>query len=194
MKICPKCQNQMDDNAVFCTSCGAQYTETAQQSTPVQEPQQTATNANDNVNTNSANNTNNGAPVPPPPPQPYVQPYAPAYDPNDHTAEFDPKDISDNKIYAMLGYLLGTGGIIIALLGAKDSPYAKFHVKQAIKLTVVTMLLSLITLLLFWTFIVPIVGGILITVMAVIQIICFFQVCSGKAKDAPIIRSRNFLK
>ena len=136
MKICPKCQNQMDDNAVFCTSCGAQYTETAQQSTPVQEPQQTATNANDNVNTNSANNTNNGAPVPPPPPQPYVQPYAPAYDPNDHTAEFDPKDISDNKIYAMLGYLLGTGGIIIALLGAKDSPYAKFHVKQAIKNTI----------------------------------------------------------
>ena len=36
--------------------------------------------------------------------------YAP-YAPYDHTAEFDPKDISDNKVYAMLLYLLGIPGI-----------------------------------------------------------------------------------
>ena len=31
-------------------------------------------------------------------------------DPFDHTAEFDPKDISDNKVIAMLCYLLGSIG------------------------------------------------------------------------------------
>ena len=35
----------------------------------------------------------------------------PQGDPYDHTAEFDPQDISDNKVFAMLGYLLGTVGI-----------------------------------------------------------------------------------
>ena len=45
----------------------------------------------------------------------------------DHTAEFDPQDISDNKVYAMLCYLAGTLGIIIALLASHESPYLRFH-------------------------------------------------------------------
>lgn len=48
----------------------------------------------------------------------------PQGDPYDHTAEFDPQDISDNKVFAMLGYLLGTVGIIIALFG---KPQVAFH-------------------------------------------------------------------
>ena len=32
-------------------------------------------------------------------------------DPFDHTAEFDSKDISDNKVIAMLCYLLGSIGV-----------------------------------------------------------------------------------
>lgn len=47
----------------------------------------------------------------------------PQGDPYDHTAEFDPQDISDNKVFAMLGYLLGTVGIIIALLASRKSPF-----------------------------------------------------------------------
>ncbi len=129
------------------------------------------------------------------PPQ-YQPPYnaVPVYDPYDHTAEFDPKDISDNKVFAMLVYLMGTIGIIIALLASRESRYAMFHVRQGLKLTVVSTLLSIITLLLFWTIIVPIVGGIALLVVAVINIICFFQVCSGKAREPYIICKLGFLR
>lgn len=153
MKNCPNCHAVLDDNAVFCPSCGIQL----------------------------------GAPQ---------QPYAtvPVYDPFDHTAEYDPKDISDNKVFAMLAYLLGTIGIIIALLASSASPYVKFHVRQALKFVVVEILVTICIVLLFWTVIVPIVGGIFLAVLGVIQIICFFQVCSGKAKEPAIIRSLKFLK
>ena len=128
------------------------------------------------------------------PPQ-YQQQYAQsAYDPYDHTAEFDPKDISDNKVFAMLVYLMGTIGIIIALLASHASPYAMFHVRQGLKLTVVNMLLAIIMLILIWTIIVPFVCGIAFAVMFVINIICFFQVCGGKAKEPAIINKLGFLR
>ena len=39
----------------------------------------------------------------------------------DHTAEFDPTDISDNKVLAMIPYLLGVMGVIITLLASGKS-------------------------------------------------------------------------
>ena len=161
MKNCPNCNAQMDDNAVFCASCGAQLGTV-------------------------------------PPGQGYApqQPvYAPPYDQFDHTAEYDPKDISENKIYAMLAYLLGAIGIIVALLGAAQSPYAKFHIRQALKFTVIETLTILCMSLFFWVIFIPLIaGGIFITVLFVIKIICFFQICAGKAKEPAIIRSFGFLK
>ena len=131
-----------------------------------------------------------------PPVQGYQNPqqmYA-QYDPFDHTAEFDAKDISENKVFAMLVYLLGVVGVIIALLASSSSAYTKFHLRQALKFTVVEVLTGLVSLLLVWTVIVPIVGGIFIGILEIIKIICFFQVCSGKAKEPAIIKSFNFLK
>ena len=49
-----------------------------------------------------------------------------APDPFDHTSEFSAKDVSDNKVMAMLMYLMGTIGIIIALLAGTNSPYVGF--------------------------------------------------------------------
>lgn len=115
-------------------------------------------------------------------------------DPADHTAEFTKEDISQNKIMAMAAYILGTVGIIIALLAAPQSPYAAFHSRQALKLDILTILLSLVTAVLCWTVIVPIVAGIAALALLVIRIICFFQVCSGKAKDAALIGSLPFFK
>ena len=130
----------------------------------------------------------------PPQPPPYQQYAQPMYDPFDHTAEFDPKDISDNKVFAMLVYLMGTIGVIIALLASHASPYAMFHVRQGLKLTVVSMLLAIIMGILFWTILVPIVCGIAFVVLFVINIICFFQVCSGKAKEPAIVCKLGFLR
>lgn len=126
-------------------------------------------------------------------PQYYNAP-AQAYDPFDHTAEFDAKDVSDNKVIAMLCYLLGPVGIIIALLASHDSPYADFHLRQALKFTVVGILLGLIAIIFCWTFIAPIFVAIMNCIFFVIKIIVFFQICKGKAKEPAIIRNLAFLK
>ena len=192
MKTCPNCQQQMDDNLAFCMNCGTQLP--AGQPVPAPQPVPTPPPV---------------APVAPPPaaqfnnqvpPQngPYgnIQPGqpAPVFDPYDHTAEFTAKDISDNKVISMLVYLMGAIGIVIALLAANSSPYAAFHVRQALKFTVVNILLSIAAAVLCWTFIVPIAAGIAALVLLVIKIICFFQICKGKALEPYIIRSLTFLK
>lgn len=115
----------------------------------------------------------------------------PGYDPYDHTAEFDPKDISDNKVFAMLCYLMDFIGIIVALLATHSSKYTMFHVRQALKITVVSILSVFVLIIPFLGWIAfPILQGIL----WVIKIISFFQICSGKAKEPAIIRSFGFLR
>lgn len=117
--------------------------------------------------------------------------FAPAYDPYDHTAEFDPNDISDNKVFAMLCYLMDFIGIIVALLATHSSKYTMFHVRQALKITVVSILSVFVLIIPFLGWIAfPILQGII----WVIKIISFFQICSGKAKEPAIIRSFGFLR
>ncbi|MBQ2093591.1 MAG: zinc-ribbon domain-containing protein [Ruminococcus sp.] len=168
MKNCVSCGAQLNDDQAFCTACGAQQ--------PAAAPQAAAPQA-----------APQAAPV-------YAAAPAPAYDPYDHTSEFDPQDISDNKCYAMLIYLMSVVGIIIALLASKDSPYIKFHLRQAIKIEVCTILLGLAAGLLCWTFIAPFAALICIAILSVIKIICFFQICGGKAKEPAIVRGLKFLK
>lgn len=151
----------------FCPKCGTQVDDNA------------------NFCPSCSTNLNTGVPAA----SPYVDPY-------DHTAEFDAKDVSDNKIYAMLMYLTLTSiiGIILALLANRDSEYLKFHIRQAIKFLVVEVLSATVICVLVITFIVPVVGGIWMLVLVVVQIICFFRVCAGKSVEPPIIRSIDFLK
>lgn len=164
MKICPNCHAQLDDSSIFCTSCGTQFGAVPPQQNAV-PPQQSAV-----------------------PPQPA---FAPAYDPYDHTAEFDPKDISDNKVFAMICYLMGFIGIIVALLATNSSKYAMFHVRQALKIEVASILSIFVLIIPFLGWIAfPILQGII----WVIKIISFFQICSGKAKEPAIIRSFGFLR
>ncbi len=166
MKICPNCQQAVEDNAAFCATCGTAFAAGTQQTPPQ-------------------------APYTPPYAQAYTQPM---YDPYDRTAEFDAKDISDSKPACLLVYLLSAIGIIIALLMGKESAYTMFHVRQAIKFTVLEILVSLITIVLAFTIIVPIAAGIFIIILEILKVICFFQVCSGKAKEASIVRDMKFLK
>ena len=119
---------------------------------------------------------------------------APVIDPYDHTAEFDAQDISDSKVYCMLIYLMGAIGIIIALLATPDSPYARFHVRQCVKITVCELLVSFLSAVLCWTLIVPIAGAVCLCILFVIQIICFVRICKGQAKEAPIVCKFGFLK
>lgn len=112
----------------------------------------------------------------------------------DHTTDFDAQDISDNKVYAMMAYLLDFIGIIIALMVAKESPYAKFHAKEAAKLTIVSYIVVFFTAVLAWTCIVPFAGCILAGILFVLKVIAFVQVCKGKAVEPWLIRSLKFLQ
>lgn len=162
MKICPKCQSQIEDEAVFCTSCGSRVEAPTSQADAGFQAQQA---------------------------------YIPPFDQYDHTAEFDPKDISDNKVISMLVYLTGWIGIVVALLASNNSPYAAFHVRQALKFTVIEILSWIVALLTCWLFFIPVIAaGIWMVVLWVVKIICFFQICKGLAKEPYIIRNFNFLR
>ncbi len=117
-----------------------------------------------------------------------------AVDPYDHTREFTAEDISKNKVVAMASYILGVLGIIISFLAASGSPYASFHARQALKLEIVNALLAFAAIILAITIIVPIAAVICAIIVFVVRIICFFDVCAGKAKEPPIIKSFSFLK
>ena len=112
-------------------------------------------------------------------------------DPSDHTAEFSPKDISDNKVFAMASILISTVGIIITLLAAQKSEYAMFYARQALKMMVCQVLCVLMFIIPFLGWLA---GGICLMIIFVLKIICFFNICSGKAKEVPIISSFGFLK
>ncbi len=123
-----------------------------------------------------------------------AEPRAAVTDIYDHTSEFSPEDIANNKLYAILMYCVSLMGIIIGLLAAGDSPYVRFHVKQSLKLFICEVLLGLITAALFWTVIVGIAGSIAIVVLAVVDIICLVNACKGLAKEPPIVCKIGFLK
>ena len=165
MKICPICGGEISDDSRFCTLCGTQLPE---ESRPVPAVP-------------AAFSTNYKAPESIP-------------DPFDHTRDFDETDIHDNKLFALLMYLTSIVGIFLALLGANDSPYVQFHLKQNMKFLIVEVILGLCASVLFFTFIVPIAAGICLTIVEIIRIISFIQVCGNKAKEPAIIRSLGFLK
>lgn len=170
MKTCPNCGAQLDDNAMFCTQCGmAQGADGANQQNYYQQ------------NYYQQNQ--------------YQYQYQKPVSPYDHTAEYDPDDISKNKVYCMIIYLCPIVGIIIAFLATinEKSPFVTFHIRQGMKLFVIKAILSLAAVLLSWTVVLGIAAGVCIVICMVLQIICFVWVCMGKAKEVPIIRAFNFL-
>ncbi len=172
MAFCPQCGASFNDGAPACPQCGTVF------AAPGQQAQQQYQQAQQYQQ---------------PQFQQYQQPYAPVpvVDPKDHTAEFDPKDISDNKITAMAPYILGVAGLLICLLAAGDSKYAGFHARNALKLTISQALLVVCCIIPVLGWIAAGIGNIMIVV---INIICFVHVCQGKAKEAPIFGSLPFFK
>ncbi|MBQ8236974.1 MAG: zinc ribbon domain-containing protein [Oscillospiraceae bacterium] len=168
MKVCPICHSQVSDESNYCTMCG-----------------------------NRILDDNQAVPYHPPVYQnAYQQPVyqQSAYNPYDHTTEFEAADIAQNKLFAIAMYLLSIVGILIALLGAKESAYVQFHLRQNLKFLIVEALLVLCAGLFAITIIVPIVAAVCLVIVEVLRVIAFFQVCNGKAKEPAIIRGLGFLK
>lgn len=112
----------------------------------------------------------------------------------ERTANTSQDDLAKNKIFGILVYVASLLGIIVALLAAPDSPFVRFHVRQAVKLTICEAIVALASVLLAWTVIVPIAGAVAGVILAVVSIICLVNACKGLTKEPPIVKNIGFLK
>lgn len=61
---------------------------------------------------------------------------------DDVTAEFDPMDIKENKVMAVLAYIGLL--VLVPIFAAKDSKYARFHATQGLNITVLSVAQAII--------------------------------------------------
>ena len=167
MKNCPNCHSQAKDDALFCPVCG-----TMLDVVPQPDP-------------DYFQMKNQPAPV--------TVPVIKVSNTYDHTNDYCTDDIREARLPCMCTYLLDFVGVIITLLMCPNSKYAQFHIRQSLKFTIVEILIALASVLLFWTFIIPIAGIIALVALCILKLICFTDVCKGRAKDAPILRNIKFL-
>lgn len=114
----------------------------------------------------------------------------------DYTASFDPADVQGNRVMAVLAYLSWL--VLIPLLAAKDSPFARFHCNQGIVLALAELACGIVLAigrhlpLIGWIFrLVGILASILWLVLAVIGIL---NALNGRAKELPLIGGISILK
>ena len=116
------------------------------------------------------------------------------------TAQFDPRDIEQHKGMSILAYFGPL--VLIPILAAKDSPFARYHSNQGLQLCIASIIygiaysiLSGVILAISWRlyFVVSIIGliGFVFAVLAVIGII---NAVNGRAKELPLIGKYRLLK
>lgn len=114
----------------------------------------------------------------------------------DTTAQFDSNDIQQNKIMAVLSYISWL--VLIPLIFANKSRFARFHVNQGLVLAVVEVvsifLLRLLGHLPLIGWIFSIVASLMGLVCLIFAIIGIINAASGKAKELPIIGFFKILK
>ncbi len=204
MAFCEKCGSQLKEDAKFCTVCGQpvepqqapQSQQAYQQPVEPQQPYQQATQ----------------------PEQPYQQPTQPQQpvqpnffqklnDTPDTTYEYDPQDIANNKVMAVLSYL----GILVLIpwFAAPQSCFARFHAKQGVTLFLVDIAYTIISVLLgliktphyyyfFEYYATPWYINLLIFIIGipviVLTILGIVNAARGHAKELPIIGKFNIIK
>ena len=118
----------------------------------------------------------------------------------DSTAQFDPRDIEQHKGMSILAYFGPL--VLIPILAAKDSPFARYHSNQGLLLCIACIIygiaysiLSGVILAISWRlyFVVSIIGliGFVFAVLAVIGIL---NAVNGRAKELPLIGKYRLLK
>lgn len=111
----------------------------------------------------------------------------------DYTNQFDPNDIQQNKVMAILAYL----GILflVPLLAAPQSPYARFHTNQGLVLFIADIILGIVAGACIF---IPIAGLIISSLISlgifVLVILGIVNAASGKCKELPLIGKIRIIK
>ncbi len=124
----------------------------------------------------------------------------------DTSAEYDSKDIEQNKMLSLFAYL----GILIVvpLFGAKDSKFARFHCNQGLILlialigwaVVYNVLMAIFRVIMFngalWRVysLLGMILGLVYIVFTVLAIIGIVNALNGKAKELPLIGKYKLLQ
>ena len=113
-----------------------------------------------------------------------------------HASEYDPKDIQDNKVFAILAYI----GILVLvpIFGAKNSRFARFHANNGLVLMIIEAITYFVLGILSSIPIVGLIFGVLIWLSSifftVIIIIGIINAARGQANELPIIGKIKILK
>ena len=112
----------------------------------------------------------------------------------DTTADYTKEDIDKNKVMGVLAYLGLL--VLVPLLAAKDSKFARFYSNQGLVLLtgagICSVLSAILSLIPFWLIRLPIyLVQIALFVLAIIGIV---NAASGKAKELPLIGKITILK
>ena len=114
----------------------------------------------------------------------------------DYTPEFDPRDVAANKamgVFAYLGIL-----VLIPLLGAKNSPYARFHANQGLALAICEIVISMVLRVLgripYLGWIFSIIGSLVGIACLVLAIMGIVNGANGRAKELPIVGKLHILQ
>ncbi len=112
----------------------------------------------------------------------------------DRTELFSEEDAKENRLFAVLIYLTGAFGIIIALLKDKDSPYLRFHIKEGLKAVLSEAVILMLSFLLCFTFIIPVTGAVALLIINIIKLISAFRTLNGQSMEILILRKIDIFK
>ena len=198
--ICPKCGKEVEDTAVFCPECGTELGVNAGAGDATVNPEEGQ--AESQAEPQSDENTQTAG-------EKFHEFVSDSLNTEDKTAEFDAQDINDNKVMAILAYLSWL--VIIPLLAAPKSKFARFHTNQGLVLAIaeialcvglgiIQFILNLIFLMISWRLadIFSVLFGIIWAVIGIgslaLSIIGIVNAAQGTAKELPIVGKFKILK
>lgn len=170
MAICGKCGSEYDEGAKFCPSCGAPA-EIIEEPAPTAEEQ----------------------PAEPSQPENFAEKFAAMNRTPDTTEKFTRDDINANRIMSILAYCGPL--VLVPILAARESPFAKFHSNQGLVLMILHIIIIIACSVLA---IIPIIGWIIGLILPlasfVLAVIGIINVLNGRAKELPLVGKFRILK
>ncbi len=177
MAFCPNCGTKLEEGKRFCHNCGTQIEAPAAPPAPSFDDGPVQAAPMPEVEVQEA---------PQQPAEDFSSKVAQINNTPDSTGDFDPNDVKSNKVFAVLAYF----GILvlIPILAAKDSPYARYHANQGLTLFILDIIVIILGRIVGFL---GTIGGLIVFILFIIGIV---NAAQGRAKELPVIGKFRLLK